>query len=244
MFRTTAILVVLLGLLGGAMWQRLEMLRARPAEPTGHVLLGWDVSLSYPRDCGQISGQVVTAAIDAVPVTKDSTFSLIVTGGGETSSHEPRLVLPGVSIPRGDQQMVMRVRRDGPSRTEFIQAVRETCESLEDEPSTSLLRTIEVGLDHLRSRCAAPGLCLFLIGTDLRETVNREVARYLSGKGQATGVTKLDPGPVRLVLCGYAETVGGGDPVEDGQERLTRFRDLFAGDIELRPYCDGSFQIG
>jgi hypothetical protein len=239
MWRTSIILIVLIGLLGAAIKWRLDLRGTRPLAPSGHLMIGRDTSTSYPNDCEQIVNQQVSAAIEAVPAGKDSTFSFIVTGGGATSSYEPRLVLSGISLPLAEHGTVMRVRRGGISRAEFFKHVRAACDGLATEDSTSVYRTIEVGLAHLRPRCQDEGLCLFLIATDLGETVNRNVANYLHGTARQPDIPKLDLGYVRLVVCGYAVTAGGGAPVESGQRRLERFRSLFNGDIELLPYCDG-----
>ncbi len=223
-----------------ALWWQYAAMEEKRSEPAGQVVLAWDVSSSYPRDCTVITERVLKAAIAGVPIKRGSFFTFVVTGGGDTS-FEPKLVM-NTAIPReGSSTGVLNVSLPGrKTRKQFMEAVSKACEGLQTVNSSAIYRTLEIALADLRGRCAKPADCTVIFGTDGEENVNPTVAAFLEGKRADAGVPLLDNSHAELIVCGYTASTGGRGPRNNGQAQLDRIKALFTdpGAVVLRPHCE------
>lgn len=230
--RLSTLVIVVCIVAGAYAFYRSRITAIANAPRPGHVALVLDVSPSYPRACGPL-GTLIDEAKRGVHVGEGSTFSMITTGGGDTS-YEPKLAM-NVALPR-DAANPLTIDGHG----QFAAALRKTCETFPPAEASLIFRALVIGLEHLAGQgCAAPNSCVLLLSSDLEENVTASVVERLRRPG---GAPLLGNANVRVLVCGYSQAGGGRGPRENGQALLEGWRALFSRPeaVSFRPYCSAT----
>jgi hypothetical protein len=226
-FRTLGITIGLAagGLsLGTFMWWRQK---AMP--PPAHVAIVLDASNSTQPACAVVA-DVARTVTRLRGVKAGSTLSIIRTG--DFSTHmEPQLIF-SQPIPTGTGNAPLsKGRQAKQERAIFASSAIHACEKMQAQSTSPIVKAVRRGLSQLISLgCTRRSDCLLILHSDLRD--NDE----LRPQGSNIPSQMLDNTGIKVLLCGYSETVRDGSSV-DTDALLKRWKGMFVEPATFSPFC-------
>lgn len=205
------------------------------APSPAHVALLIDASSSKQRNCEE-NESIARHATSMMGVRSGSTFS-ILQSGDVASKLEPRLVFQE-SVPTSSNAGPFNGhKRARAAQDAFALRAKDACLAISQTALSPIVKAVRRAIVHLNSLgCSSESGCVLIVESDLQD--NDELLRMRKG----TPAELLDNRGVRIVLCGFSETVQDGTAM-NADALISTWRALFAAPVTFSPFC-GAWVLG
>jgi hypothetical protein len=201
------------------------------APSPAHVALLIDASSSKQRNCEE-NGSIARQATSMMGVRSSSTFSILQTGD-VASKLEPRLVFQEGVPTSSTGGPFSGHRRARAAQDAFALRARDACLAIPQTTLSPIIKAVRRAIVHLKSLgCSLESGCALIVESDLQD--NDELLRILKG----TKAEIIDNRGVRIVFCGFSETVQDGAAM-NADALISTWRGLFAAPVTFSPFCGG-----
>jgi hypothetical protein len=216
-------------LFGGFAWWRHEEVNDAPLP--AHIAFVVDASDSMRAGCAD-DLKAIRGAMGSRGIKSNSTLTLIRTGDASTKE-EPQFVfaerLPLLSSndPFGGQK---KLKNDVGG---FFARTEASCNTIARTKHSPIIKGVRRGLAHLKSLgCRRDAGCMLIVHSDLQDNDELKSAK---NRRAASGPV-LDNTGIKVVLCGYTETVEDGSAMQM-DSLLATWQRLFMEPVKEAPFC-------
>jgi hypothetical protein len=180
--------------------------------PPAHAALADDRSPSVRRNCAGLRQEAEKVAVASNGFAETSTVTLLAIGRDRLNP-EPERVFDKPFPVESDRVFDNDPGAFEKQRKDYFAAFQKSCETSPESFNSPVLRLVQAGIAHLRSRgCAAKRPCFLTVHSDLeddsapklREAIAR-AARGLASKTPVELAASIDNAGIRVQFCGLSE---------------------------------------